>query len=406
MTQAEADTDFAMLAEELFSPVRDYVKTQVVEVRARIKAVEERPQPEKGEAGDKGLDGRPGEKGMDGKDGKDGPAGEKGEPGEHGPAGPKGDPGEKGDAGELGAAGPKGDAGEKGETGEPGEVGQKGDAGEKGLDGADGAAGMNGADGPKGDAGEKGEPGELGPLGPVGPVGPAGADGEDGDDGADCTDEMVEKSVNAHMLANADAYRGEPGPKGDKGEPGEPGGPGGPGVDGKSGEDGRDGRDAAQMDVLGMLEFGKRYQKGTAIAHAGGLILATRATDALADGQRIQDAGWLVILNGIAEDGEAVSDDFRTVRRTTRYTSGLVVTVERKTAVVLDRGVFRSESAYEQGDLVTSGGSCWIAQRSENLGRPGIPDSGWRLSTKAGRDGKDGAKGDKGEKGDKGRDLL
>lgn len=68
----------------------------------------------------------------------------------------------------------------------------------------------------------------------------------------------------------------------------------------------------------------------------------------------------------------------------------------------LDKGIFRPETGYEQGDSVTYGGSCWLAQKDTPQGRPGeTPD--WRLSTKHGRDGKQGERGLPGKDGKDGR---
>ncbi len=52
-----------------------------------------------------------------------------------------------------------------------------------------------------------------------------------------------------------------------------------------------------------------------------------------------------------------------------------------------DCGVYR-EATYREGDGVTWAGSFWLAQKDGELGKPGLPDSGWRLAVKAGRDGK------------------
>jgi AcrR family transcriptional regulator len=58
-----------------------------------------------------------------------------------------------------------------------------------------------------------------------------------------------------------------------------------------------------------------------------------------------------------------------------------------KLAIPLDRGVFKDNARYERGDVVTFGGSMWIAQKDEPQGRPGnAPD--WRLAVKHGRDAK------------------
>lgn len=56
--------------------------------------------------------------------------------------------------------------------------------------------------------------------------------------------------------------------------------------------------------------------------------------------------------------------------------------------VMLDRGVFTDGKGYVAGDVVSYGGSMWIAQK-ETDERPGTGD-GWRLSVKKGRNGKDG----------------
>lgn len=61
------------------------------------------------------------------------------------------------------------------------------------------------------------------------------------------------------------------------------------------------------------------------------------------------------------------------------------------------RGVFKSDQQYARGDVVTFGGSAWVAQRDTS----DKPESGdaWQLAIKRGRDGKDGKDGDKGERG-------
>lgn len=62
---------------------------------------------------------------------------------------------------------------------------------------------------------------------------------------------------------------------------------------------------------------------------------------------------------------------------------------EFKFPAVIDRGVFKLGSDYEQGDGVTYGGSFWIAQKDTG-DIPGNSDA-WRLAVKRGRDGKDAA---------------
>lgn len=55
--------------------------------------------------------------------------------------------------------------------------------------------------------------------------------------------------------------------------------------------------------------------------------------------------------------------------------------------IVLDRGVYRGGENYRKGDLVTFGGSGWIAQE-ETSDKPELSKA-WRLAVKRGRDGKD-----------------
>lgn len=74
--------------------------------------------------------------------------------------------------------------------------------------------------------------------------------------------------------------------------------------------------------------------------------------------------------------------------------------------VPLYRGIWR-EGRYERGDVVTFGGSTFVAQEDTDE----KPEAGkaWRLAVKRGRDGKDGKNGErglKGDKGDPGRDLT
>jgi integrin beta 3 len=77
---------------------------------------------------------------------------------------------------------------------------------------------------------------------------------------------------------------------------------------------------------------------------------------------------------------------------------------EVKTAVVLDRGVWR-EGEFAKGDGVSSGGSFWIAQKDTKT-KPDTIGSDWRLAVKRGRDGKEGKTGEKGAPGPRGEQGL
>jgi integrin beta 3 len=52
------------------------------------------------------------------------------------------------------------------------------------------------------------------------------------------------------------------------------------------------------------------------------------------------------------------------------------------------KGVWDAARGYLKHNQVTYDGSGWIAVR-DTRARPGTPDSGWKLTTKRGRDGKD-----------------
>lgn len=95
-----------------------------------------------------------------------------------------------------------------------------------------------------------------------------------------------------------------------------------------------------------------------------------------------------------------VLDDGRTIALKFMRGDDFAERHEIKFPVLLDRGVWK-EAEFETGDVVTWGGSLWIAQRSTTQ-KPDTADSGWRLAVKKGRDGKDGADGKPGERGLKG----
>jgi integrin beta 3 len=192
------------------------------------------------------------------------------------------------------------------------------------------------------------------------------------------------------------------------GEPGAPGLPGdaGPagrdGVDGKDGSAGSDGRDGADgrdgRDGVGMA--------GAYIDRGGHLVVT------MSDGT-IRELGAVVGRDGAPGDAgrdgrdglgfddlEVAFDGERTM--TLSFRQGRRERVfPVKLPILVDRGVFKSGTAYERGDAVTYGGSLWIAQRDAGSCRPGEGDA-WRLSVKRGRDGKPGERGPQGPKGDPG----
>lgn len=236
--------------------------------------------------------------------------------------------------------------------------------------------------GPPGERGEKGEIGERGPAGeagPAGPPGPPGAVGERGEKGEP-------------------GSSGSPGPRGEKGETGPPG------------TDGSDGRDALELDVLDGIDPARSYPRGTVAAHRGGVIRATRKTDPVVRDD-LRAAGWMVLMDGVAEVAHSQTDE-RTLVITTTRTSGATARAELRSPTMIYRGIYSDETGYEPGDAVTWGGSLWHCQRAsrgEKPDAPGTDERSWRLVAKRGRDGrdgKDGARGPQGLEGRPGRDLT
>jgi len=60
--------------------------------------------------------------------------------------------------------------------------------------------------------------------------------------------------------------------------------------------------------------------------------------------------------------------------------------------VMIYRGIYTEGKEYSRGDVVTWGGSCWVAEANASQ-KPGTDESGWKLAVKAGRHGRDGKDG-------------
>jgi len=376
---------FKTYTDKVRSAITAEFKSEVTRLDAQLEAVSKQvgpigPQGERGEPGEKGMPGEAGPAGTPGPQGERGEPGEKGMPGEVGPIGPigpqgeRGEPGEKGMPGEVGPTGPQGEKGMPGEVGPagpmgpPGEKGMQGDAGEAGPAGPQGEKGMPGEAGPAGPAGPQGERGEKGDKGDAGEAGPAGPQGEKGLDGKD----------------------GAIGPQGEKGMPGDagpigPAGPEGPqGRMGPIGQKGEAGRDAAEIDPIDV-KLDRSYPAGTWARFRGGLIRASRTTDALGEDGNVLECGWKIMVNGFS--APKIKAEGRTITVEVQSTEG-VVREAFSMPVLLDKGVYAQDTDYEAGDVVSWGGSMWIAQ-SNTKEKPGAT-AAWRLSVKHGRDGKDG----------------
>lgn len=200
-----------------------------------------------------------------------------------------------------------------------------------------------------------GAPGERGEPGPSGESikGEAGADGKDGRDGKDAVvdtallAEMVAAAVRAAVAAlpvPKDGKDGAPGTKGDRGEIGA----------------------SVHPDTVSLM-VREAAEKITAVI--------PKPKDG-ADGFSLDDFDV-----SLAEDGRTL---------TLKFERG---DLKRERTIKLETLIYREvwrEGEYERGDVVTWGGSIFIAQRKPT-GKPGDPDSGWKLAVKHGRDGRDGA---------------
>jgi hypothetical protein len=436
----------AEVFDQMVDAVEGLIRRSIAPLADELRAIEQRfkaiPEARDGKDGAQGIEGKAG---PEGREGAKGDKGDRGEPGASGPSGEKGERGEsglrgeKGDPGVPGAAGERGERGEKGLDGAPGLIGERGERGERGEKGIDGAPGLIGERGLPGDRGEKGADGtsvtleQVMPLieAPVSkwmlecerratdtlsqaigriPLPKDGAPGRDGTDGArgsdgakgdpgvgidrlvvdqksvefvltDGTSAVVEMPVGPQGEKGIDGAPGLRGEKGDApsmadieavvmkflpdmlhkaieaamqksmpdvinkaaalvppGRDGLPGAPGRPGVRGEDGIDGKDGihgRDGVSIDGLRVEHVGGRKQK----------LIASKS-----DGSE-QEVPF--VMEGM----------------------------------LLDCGIHKTGDAYQLGDVVTRGGSYWVAKVATR-GTPGeSPD--WRLVVKRGRDGKD-----------------
>lgn len=384
--------DLTKLADRLAEGVRAYVARSLAPLLERFAAIETTvaalPGTLKGEKGDRGERGERGEPG---------PSGEKGLDGAVGPIGPVGPVGNRGEPGERGERGEKGEKGEEGREGPVGPRGEPGLAGERGEKGLDGPAGPRGEPGPMGEKGERGEKGEKGDPGEPGAPGPAGQKGDPGSRGEPGPEGPAGRDVDPDLLRAmvATAIQQLPVAK-----------------DGRDGRDGEPGRDAVHVEILDGIELGKRYGRNTFAAYGGGLVRSFKATDPLSPDTDLERAGWHVVVRGIDDLSIELGDDLRSVHVRCTMTGGKLV--ERTLAIpaLIDRGIFKSETRYEAGDVVTWDGSMWVCRGVALDVRPGIPSgqplheeslAAWRLAVKRGRDGRDGVRGEKGERGAEGR---
>ena len=387
------------LAEQLSGSVKALLAVTEKRFTEKLAALEQRlaelPAPKDGAPGADGKDGAPGKDGFNGIDGKDGASGKDGSSGIDGKDGAPGVDGKDGAPGVDGKDGANGLNGKDGlsayELAKAG--GFSGDEKEwlkslRGRDGADGK-GVNGKDGATGKDGRDGR------------------DGVDGKEGMSVFDIAVACGFSGTQqewlsaLRGKDGANGKDGINGKDGAHGRDGKDGRHGVDGKDGKDGtigkdgadgKDGRDAVELEILDGVRPGRSYRRHTCVADFGGVLRAFRDTDPLEDGEApTREKGWFTLMNGIAEESFALSENGRKFTRTFRYTDGTEKSSSVNVPAVLYRNVYREDGEYDVGDFVTLSGSVWHCNFDGTKGiRPGAGAKEWTLAVKSGRDGKDG----------------
>jgi len=242
---------------------------------------------------------------------------------------------------------PKPKDGIDGKDGAHGQDGQPGSAGEKGAAGIDGKDGSPGVEGHKGMDGSPGI-GLPGEKGADGIDGPAGLDGADGLAGKDAT--PIDEDALVARIAEV-AVKHIPVPR-----------------------DGIDGKDAAPIDPERVRDMVKAE------------VAAIPRPENGRDGR---DAKGKDGTDGLSiDDFDIKQKDDRTIVVSLRNKDKQVAREIKLKGLPIDRGVYKSGAAYQEGDGITYGGSWWLAQK-DTSNTPGDASGDWRLAVKRGRDGKD-----------------
>lgn len=318
-----------------------------------------------------------------------------------GPKGDRGDAGEsvRGERGEVGAVGPKGDAGKDADPLAIAKAIEEGIA--KALQGAV----------------ERAITALLPDIIRRASDAPKPQDGKEGAPGRDADDAGILASLTEHMLRAVDAL-----PKPADGRNGSDGDPGRPGVDGKDApavdeqaivervramiqtpKDGRDGEsvdfDAVVAKAVSLISVPKDGTSGTSVTmddvrpvmeaetSRWQLEFERRAADVLRDAidKMPKPKDGADGRDGISLDEADVKLEGRLL--TFKFRCGERI-VEKSIRVdfPLHKGVYRSGASHEKDDVVTFGGSQWMARRDTKT-KP--PSDDWVLVVQRGRDGRD-----------------
>jgi len=314
---------------------------------------------------------------------------------------------ERGEKGDLGQAGIKGDTGDKGDPGKDGAAGIKGDPGDAGINGKDGAPGLHGAGGDPGLAGENGKDGKPGADGLKGNAGDRGEKGDGGIDGKSVTVEdlrpMLEGEI-AKGLLDLERRASDVLQKAiDRMQVAKDGKDG---IAGRDGADGLAGKDATPIDEDALVaRIAEVAVKHIPVPRDGidgkdaAPIDPERVRDMVKaevaaiprpeNGRDGRDAKGKDGADGLSiDDFDIEQKDDRTIVVSLRNKDKQVSREIKLKGLPIDRGVYKSGAAYQEGDGITYGGSWWLAQK-DTSNTPGDASGDWRLAVKRGRDGKD-----------------
>jgi hypothetical protein len=128
-----------------------------------------------------------------------------------------------------------------------------------------------------------------------------------------------------------------------------------------------------------------RYALGAIVRALGGVWQSRCSTDA----EPGKSGDWQSVVSGISALAIRSTDDIDHELVVT-VTDGTEQTLPFSVPSVEYLGIWSEAQQYRKGSAVTDNGSIWIARRSDRLGRPGLPDSGWTLAAKRGAHGRDG----------------
>lgn len=389
--------DIKALTDSLLKQVHAFAAPAFAALEQRCAAIEAKvnaiPAGAKGEPGDRGEKGERGEPGEPGSDGLDGRAGKDGAPGQDGRDGKDTDPAALAAAVEDGITKALPAAVERALAALLPDIVAKAAAAvprpRDGVDGKDGAPGADGRDGVDGAVGKDAPPVDVAEivaaltekmLRAVDAL-PKAKDGRDGRDAPDVDIDAVVAKVAALVPRPRDGVDGKDAPAVDIEALVETVVKRLPEVrDGADGQNGADGRSVTLDDVRPVLEAETaRWQ----------LAFERRATDMLRDVIEKMPVPRDGMDGAPGRDAFSV-DDFEVTLEGRVFTFALrcgerVVEKQIKVSFPVDKGTYRSGATYEKGDVVTFGGSQWIALKDTSA-RP--PHDDWRCQVRRGTDGK------------------